>query len=412
MSDLSRSISLTPQLLIQPSRSRRFGSHVFVGGVLPVDVAGKLIGADDIEAQTHAVFRNLKAALEQAGLQMADLVRLNTYYVFDGEEDQATVYWEKMTRVRLQYFPDPGPAATAVRVRGMGCSGALIQLEVEALAVPLAQRQRIMPKKSWDWSIPVPLSQGWKSGSQVWVGGQVSADMSGKAVALDDLYAQTHNVLEHIRHVLQDAGACLCDLAQLKICYLHEGDDNAAQARLEEILSVVRETCGAPLPPVTAFGVNLLYQGLLLEIDATALVGESSQPVLGEGGGRGWAGCAPVRRNAASIHVAGQSVQHEALEHACSEVLARIVEHLRKVGSGPQALAHLHVLVAGREADLQPERATTLFAEALRGLCGDELPPFTVVRVNGLPGGASLQVDAVAVDLDTPARLASNARSI
>lgn len=392
MSDLNTPITLGSHLSVRPFRQRRLGHQVFVGGVLPVDPAGRLIGAGDIEAQTHAVFRNLKAALQEAGLEMADLVRLNTYYVYEGDEAQATVYWEKMTRVRLQYFPDPGPAATAVRVRGMACSGALIQLEAEALAMPHAQRQRIMPAKSWDWSIPVPLSQGWKAGSQVWVGGQVSADMSGKAVALGDLAGQTHNVLEHIRHVLLDAGASFSDLTQLKVCYLHDGDQEAAQARLQQILDVVRARCGEPLPPLTAFGVNLLYEGLLLEIDATAQVGVAHED----------SGGAQVRRCGPSIQVAGQSVGQAGLEQACGEALLRVLEQLRKVGSSPAALGHLHVLVAGEEADQLPDRVLALFTEALRSLCGEVLPPFTVVRVNGLPDGATLQVDAVAVELGQP----------
>lgn len=394
MSDLNTPISLGSHLSVQPFRQRRLGHQVFVGGVLPVDATGRLMGSGDIEAQTHAVFRNLKAALHAAGLEMADLVRLNTYYVFEGDETQATVYWEKMTRVRLQYFPDPGPAATAVRVRGMACSGALIQLEAEALAVPATQRQRIMPAKSWDWSIPVPLSQGWKAGRQVWVGGQVSADMSGKAVALGDLAGQTHNVLEHIRHVLLDAGSSFADLTQLKVCYLHDGDQAAAQARLEQILEGVRAVCGEPLPPVTAFGVNLLYEGLLLEIDATAQVG-----VAHDDGGDG---CTQVRRCGPSIQVAGQSAGQAGIEQAADEALSRVAEQLRTVGSSPQAMGHLHVLVAGDEAERQPDRVLSLFTEALGRLCGESVPPFTVVRVNGLPDGASIQVDAIAVELGDP----------
>ena len=30
--------------------------------------------------------------------------------------------------------------------------------------------QRLMPKDHWDWSIPVPFSQGWKCGDFIFVG--------------------------------------------------------------------------------------------------------------------------------------------------------------------------------------------------------------------------------------------------
>src|SRR5262245_23606603 len=97
-------------------RVKRIGNHVFVGGVLPVDGAGRLVGPDNIETQTHAVFQGLRTTLEKVGARTEDLVRLNTYYVYDGSDETAQLFWERMTRVRLLYFPNPGPAATAVRV--------------------------------------------------------------------------------------------------------------------------------------------------------------------------------------------------------------------------------------------------------------------------------------------------------
>ena len=56
----------------------------------------------------------MKAVFVRAGLDLSDFVRLNTCNVFDGADEDATDYWEAMTRFRLEYFPDPGPAATAV----------------------------------------------------------------------------------------------------------------------------------------------------------------------------------------------------------------------------------------------------------------------------------------------------------
>ena len=63
---------------------------------------------------------------------LSDIIKLNTYYVYDGEEADAGPFWEAMTRVRMGYLKTPGPAATAVRVAGLAWPGQLI--EVEALA--------------------------------------------------------------------------------------------------------------------------------------------------------------------------------------------------------------------------------------------------------------------------------------
>jgi 2-iminobutanoate/2-iminopropanoate deaminase len=110
----------------------QLGRLVFVGGQLSADEHGEVIGRGDIEVQTRNVFENVTRVLAEGGATWADVVKLNTYYVFDGPPAEAQTYWEKMTRVRLEYLLAPGPAATAVRVPGLMYDGFLI--EVEAIA--------------------------------------------------------------------------------------------------------------------------------------------------------------------------------------------------------------------------------------------------------------------------------------
>jgi 2-iminobutanoate/2-iminopropanoate deaminase len=115
------------------SQGWRVGSLVFVGGQLSLDEAGAVVGAGDIEVQTRNVFNHVTRVLEDAGATWSDVVKLNTYYVFDGPPAGAQDYWSKMTAVRLEYLPDPGPSGTAVRVEGLMYDGLLI--EVEAIAI-------------------------------------------------------------------------------------------------------------------------------------------------------------------------------------------------------------------------------------------------------------------------------------
>lgn len=109
---------------------------IFVGGQISADARGRTIGAGDIAVQTRNVFENIQKVLAEAGASMRDIVKLNTYYVFDGQGDEIRVFWEQMTRVRMEYIADPGPAATAVRVAGLAYPDLLI--EVEAIAVVAA----------------------------------------------------------------------------------------------------------------------------------------------------------------------------------------------------------------------------------------------------------------------------------
>ncbi len=115
------------------SQGWKVGNIVFVGGQISADEYGHTIGAGDIEIQTCNVFENIRRVLEEAGAEMSDIVKLNTYYVFEGEGDELRDFWEKMTRIRMEYLVDPGPAATAVRVMGLAYEDLLI--EVEAIAI-------------------------------------------------------------------------------------------------------------------------------------------------------------------------------------------------------------------------------------------------------------------------------------
>jgi hypothetical protein len=56
----------------------------------------------------------------------------STYYDFAGHGDDLRRYWERMTKVRLEFLPDPGPVGAAVRT---GLDAAGLMIEVDAIAV-------------------------------------------------------------------------------------------------------------------------------------------------------------------------------------------------------------------------------------------------------------------------------------
>ena len=92
---------------------------------------GKPLHPHDIEAQIGEVFNNLRLVLNDAGADLVDIVKLNTYWVYDGDDQDD--FYKHMTEIRHRYLADPGPAATAVRVAGLAVEGLLI--EIEAIAV-------------------------------------------------------------------------------------------------------------------------------------------------------------------------------------------------------------------------------------------------------------------------------------
>jgi enamine deaminase RidA (YjgF/YER057c/UK114 family) len=114
------------------SQGWKCGDFVFVGGQISADERGRTVGVGDIEIQTRNVFENIRKVLREAGADMKDIVKFNTYYSFDGEGDEIRVFWEKLTKVRMEFFEEPGPCGTAVRVAGFAYPDLLI--EVEAIA--------------------------------------------------------------------------------------------------------------------------------------------------------------------------------------------------------------------------------------------------------------------------------------
>ncbi|MEO7146478.1 MAG: RidA family protein [Terrimesophilobacter sp.] len=106
---------------------------IFVGGQISVDEQNNVIGKGDIEVQTRNVFENISKVLRDAGAEITDVVKFNTFYTFDGSGAEVQEFWEKMTRVRLEFFREPGPCGTAVRCSGFMLDDILI--EVEAIAV-------------------------------------------------------------------------------------------------------------------------------------------------------------------------------------------------------------------------------------------------------------------------------------
>lgn len=149
----------TPTLIAQPlaryAAWRRAGDLILLSGVIAVDPSRKLIvkGYDDIPpdaadaigrsgefstdlkegpilAQSWFVLDRIRATVEDAGGQMADVVKLVQYF-------RNLDHFPHYSRVRRRFFPGEPPASTVVEVSAM-LPSADILVEVEATAyVPL-----------------------------------------------------------------------------------------------------------------------------------------------------------------------------------------------------------------------------------------------------------------------------------
>ena len=388
------------------SQGWKVNGMIFVGGQISADSRGRTVGAGDIEAQTRNVFEFMKRVLEEAGGDLSDIVKLNTYYQFEGEGVDITRYWERMTEVRKEYLADPGPVGTAVRVRGFAYEGLLI--EIEAIAVVGRKKIRLMPANHWDWSIPVPLSQGWKVDDLVFVGGQISADDRGRAIAAGDINEQIRNIFAFIRSTLQEGGADLADLIKLNTYYQFEGEGEALRLFWEDMTEVRMEYLSDPGPAGTAVRVDgFAFEDLLIEIEGIAYAGADKQRLMPA---NHWDWSKPVKlsqgwRVGDYIFVGGQiSADSKGRTIGARDIAAQtrntfenIRAVLREAGADLEHIVRLNTYYH-YEGEGQ---ALTEFWEGMTKVRMDYLadpgPVGTAVRVNGLAyEGLLIEIEAIA----------------
>jgi len=108
------------------SRAVRVGNFVSVGGTAPIDASGATVGVGDPAAQTRQCLETIKAALEQAGASLRNVVR--TRMLLTHIED-----WPKVAAVRGEYFRDIRPVDTVVEVSGFINKEWLVEIEVDAV---------------------------------------------------------------------------------------------------------------------------------------------------------------------------------------------------------------------------------------------------------------------------------------
>ncbi len=102
------------------------GNLVFLSGMTARRADGTIAGIGDIEAQTRQVCENLKAAVEAAGGSIDDICRVDVYV-------RNMEHFDKIHKVRREFFGSPPPASTMVEVTKMTSPDYLI--EINAIAV-------------------------------------------------------------------------------------------------------------------------------------------------------------------------------------------------------------------------------------------------------------------------------------
>lgn len=113
--------SNAPQAIGPYSQAVRAGDTVYLSGQIPLDPTTMQLVSGDIEAETHQVFKNLRAVAEAAGGSLANAVKVNVFLTDLG-------HFAKVNEIMASYCTQPFPARAAVGVAQLP-RGARVEVE-------------------------------------------------------------------------------------------------------------------------------------------------------------------------------------------------------------------------------------------------------------------------------------------
>jgi enamine deaminase RidA (YjgF/YER057c/UK114 family) len=108
------------------SRAVRVGNRIVVSGTGPIAPDGSTAGPGDAVAQTRRCLEIIKAAVEEAGGELADVVRTRMLIT-------DLRVWENVGKTHGEYFGDIRPASTMMVVKGLVREEWLVEIEAEAV---------------------------------------------------------------------------------------------------------------------------------------------------------------------------------------------------------------------------------------------------------------------------------------
>jgi 2-iminobutanoate/2-iminopropanoate deaminase len=109
------------------SQAIQVGTLVYTSGQIPIDPATGTFVDGGIKEQTRQSLTNVKAILNEAGLDLNNVVK-TTVFLADMND------FAEMNSVYAEFFTEPYPARSAVAVKTLP-KGALVEIEVIAEAV-------------------------------------------------------------------------------------------------------------------------------------------------------------------------------------------------------------------------------------------------------------------------------------
>ncbi len=245
----------------EPPDALRCGEVIVAAAGPARDGAGLVVHPGDPVAQAAEILEQLAASLEKLGAGLDDVCKLTLYLA--GEDNAAQDLFARG-------FAAPGPVLTRVLLPRLGAAGAVLQAEAIALRGTQGERlarRHLERHPSWSPLRAGPFVPGLCCGDLVFAGAQLALDLDGRILAPNDLAAQTHSAMGHLRETLQALGADLADLVKVNAYYAGGAEPEA----LHDNLSIRSGYYAEPGPASTGMPLpRLAPEGAMISIDAIA----------------------------------------------------------------------------------------------------------------------------------------------
>jgi enamine deaminase RidA (YjgF/YER057c/UK114 family) len=343
------------------------GDRIFVGLQTGMEPQSTLSPGVTMADQTRGALRNVAKALKPFSATLADVIKINAFYVSGNSGEQAAI------EARGEFF-EIGPVSTGVGASSVFEGTVSIGLEVVAVRGEKTFRRG---ENDYGYSpATLPFRVIGEAGQAAWIAGVSGTDQSGSTIAPGDAPAQLAATRDVLERRLAGVGAELDDVTQLR-CYWSE--------RCGDIPSLMEQR-SAWFSRSPAF-VDVVIPGfpaseLMLEMDVTGIDRDREASKL-----------SPRVRVAdglayTDLHV-GRGDDARDLETHASTAVADIRATLDSVGGSLETIASVHVY----------HDARCSWNEALR-VIEDELkvaPAVSLVGVSRVGDGSSpIGLEAIA----------------
>jgi enamine deaminase RidA (YjgF/YER057c/UK114 family) len=257
-----------------PTQAVRAGDLIFVGGLLPLDATGKVVGID-VTTQAENIFDALHRLLTELGASIEDVVKHNVYFVCNSNEAAVSAFMNELDAVRTKRFPHPGPTTTEICC-GLDRRGALLQ--VDAWAVVGGKKEQLSPRGHWSWGKPLPFVHGWKVGDMIFVGGQRSLGVGGRVIGTGDIEIQTDHAFRNLDTMLVAGGGDRNSLMRQNTYFRFFGEGREVTDYWERMTAVRRRYMSVP----SAAGAGLRITGFpntaeLIQVEGIGVLGDDKQ---------------------------------------------------------------------------------------------------------------------------------------